>query len=307
MTDRNTLLETALDSMPDGVVIFDREDCVAFWSGAAEAITGYTAAELHCNALPSSLKQLLLESAPHSGLQLTNAVRQIHGTQVHARHKSGHEFPVIIRTLTLHDNAGEIIGRTVLFHPVDRLDALPHGEIGEDLAIVSCRTEFEERLHAEYEDFERGGQPLGIYWILVDQAQDLHKTHGVAACHAMLDKVQHALASGLRPGEELARWGEGEFLVLIRERTSEMLTRHARTLASLARTAEFRWWGDRVSLTVSVGAAQANRRQSLQTLLERAREAMERSLREGGNGVTCAPAENNHEDAPGEEPICTPS
>ena len=28
-------------------------------------------------------------------------------------------------------------------------------------------------------------------------------------------------------------------------------------LAGLARTADFRWWGDRVSLTVSVGVAMA--------------------------------------------------
>ena len=73
----------------------------------------------------------------------------------------------------------------------------------------------------------------------------------------MLDKVRHALAQGLRPAEEMSRWGDDEFLVVAHEHSAEMLAAHARTLAGLARTADFRWWGDRVSLTVSIGAAQA--------------------------------------------------
>ena len=88
----------------------------------------------------------------------------------------------------------------------------------------------------------------------------MRKTHGAGACEAMLEKIERALANGLRPAEELGRWGEDEFLVISHERTAEMLAAHAQTLAGLARTADFRWWGDRVSLTVSIGAAQATSR-----------------------------------------------
>ena len=55
----------------------------------------------------------------------------------------------------------------------------------------------------------------------------------------------------------MGRWGDDEFLIVAHERSAEMLASHAQTLAGLARTADFRWWGDRVSLTVSIGAAQA--------------------------------------------------
>jgi GGDEF domain-containing protein len=146
-----------------------------------------------------------------------------------------------------------------------------------------------------------------VLWVSVDQGHALRKTHGVAASHAMLEKVQRALATGLRPTEELARWGEDEFLILAHERTAEMLTRHAGTLVGLARTADFRWWGDRISLTVSIGAAQASRRQPLHQLLDAARKAMESSMRQDGNRVTCASHENNDDSAAGEELICTPS
>jgi diguanylate cyclase (GGDEF)-like protein len=108
--------------------------------------------------------------------------------------------------------------------------------------------------------------------------------------------VRHALAAGLRPSEVIGRWGDDEFLVIAHERTPEMLAAHAQRLAGLARTADFRWWGDRVSLTVSLGAAQAQKErdetgqdETLAQLLERARNAMEYSMREGGNRTTLAP------------------
>jgi diguanylate cyclase (GGDEF)-like protein len=104
----------------------------------------------------------------------------------------------------------------------------------------------------------------------------------------MLDKVEHALAKGLRPAEVVGRWGDGEFLVISHERTLEMLAAHAQVLAGLARTADFRWWGDRISLTVSIGAAQADPCETLAQLLERAQGAMTASLHAGGNHITSA-------------------
>jgi hypothetical protein len=65
-----------------------------------------------------------------------------------------------------------------------------------------------------------------------------------------------------------------------------MLLDHAQRLAGLARTAEFRWWGDRVNLTLSVGASQAHEADTLQRLLQRAQESMHASLLAGGNHVT---------------------
>jgi GGDEF domain-containing protein len=68
-----------------------------------------------------------------------------------------------------------------------------------------------------------------------------------------------------------------------------LLAVHAQVLAGLARTADFRWWGDRVSLTVSIGAAQAESAATLADLLERAKAAMFTSFRAGGNQIAPAP------------------
>lgn len=289
MTDRTELLETAFDILPEGVGLFDREDQVVFWNHAARDITGYSAVELLGRQLPERLEPILAAGSHKGELHPNAAGAEGRRSLAPAQHKLGHVVPVIVRILDLCNGLGERIGTALLFHPAESLDALPHGGTSAEQKVSESRAELTERLQTEFDDFARGGCPLGILWISVDQAEDLHKTHGSAACNAMLEKVGHAVARGLRPAEEMGRWDEGEFLIVAHERSAEMLVAQAQMLAGLARTADFRWWGDRVSITVSIGAAQASNdcTESLAQLLRRAREAMEASSRQG-NRVTAA-------------------
>jgi len=290
MIDRTELLEAAFDSLPEGMGLISGEDEVMFWNHAAQGITGYPALELLGRQLPECLEPLLVArngpEEPHSFAAGAKGWRSL----AQMRHKLGHAVPVIVRDLALCNGMGERIGTALIFHPAESLDALPHGGSGADQVVAESCAELEERLQTEFDDFARGGSPLGVLWISVDQAGELRKTHGMAACIAMLEKVRHAVAQGLRPAEEMGRWGEDEFLIVAHERSADMLAAHAQTLAGLTRTADFRWWGDRISITASIGAAQARNdgAESLAQLLRRARQAMETSSRNGGNRVTAA-------------------
>jgi len=288
MVNRAELLEVALDSLPEGLALLGGEGEIMLWNQAAEAITGYGSADLLSRQAPEKLRPLLVSS----GSEDQNAWAEPqsgHGAMVRFQHKLGHGVPVIARTLVLRDGLGERMGAAVVFHPAKSLDALPHGECEEGSPVGAGQVEIEDRLAALFEDYRQGGECFGVLWIMVDQAAELRKTHGAGACEAMLEKVGRAMAGGLRPAEEVGRWGDDEFLVLSHERTPEMLATHAQALAGLARTADFRWWGDRVSLTVSIGAAQAEREGTLPDLLERAKAAMQSSIQAGGNHITPSP------------------
>jgi PAS domain S-box-containing protein/diguanylate cyclase (GGDEF)-like protein len=281
MCDRAELLEAALDSLPEGIVVVGLEGKVRFWNRAAEAITGYCGVELVGRPMPEPLAILTCDRGqPEPG----------HGALVRARHKLGHEAPAIARVLVLRDAMGERIGTAAVFHPAESVDALPHGSSDGESGEAG-REDLEESLTAEYDDAMREGLPFGVLWMMVDQARELRLTHGVMACETMMTKVERSLRQGLRPGEQLGRWSDEEFMVLAHARNPGMLAMHGRTLAGLARTADFRWWGDRVSITLSVGAAQgeAARGETLAQLLERAREAMVSSVHAGGNRVTPLP------------------
>jgi diguanylate cyclase (GGDEF)-like protein len=292
MTDRVELLEAALDSFPEGIALLDLENRVVLWNRAAEVMTGYASLNLVAQPIPGELKPLSMGSENRGEVVPGPWPPPGRGALVHARHKLGHDTQAIARNLVLRDGLGGRIGTAIIFHPAESLDALPHGESYEGSGVETSQTELEERLELAFNDFTQGAQPFGVLWITVDQAHVLRKSHGAGACQSMLEKVERVLTNGLRPSEAMGRWGDDEFLVLSHERTAEMLATHAQALAGLARTAEFRWWGDRVSLTVSIGAAQIHREESLAELLERAKKAMFSSLHAGGNHITSATGED---------------
>jgi diguanylate cyclase (GGDEF)-like protein/PAS domain S-box-containing protein len=293
MSDRTELLEAALDCLPEGVALLGEDGHVAFWNRAAQAITGFAAQDVVGRAAPDPLKPLLEWCGVHGGLEPGrehgSGTDAGHGFLVRAKHKIGHEISAMARLLVLRDGLGSRIGTAILFHPAECLDALPHGEAGESENVEASQENLKDRLESLFEDLAHGSPAFGVLWISIDQAHNLRKTHGAGACESMLAKVERALAQGLRPAEYLGRWGEDEFLVISHERSPALLAVHGQMLAGLARTADFRWWGDRVSLTVSIGAAQAERTGTLSDLLERAKAAMFSSFHAGGNHITPAP------------------
>jgi diguanylate cyclase (GGDEF)-like protein len=213
------------------------------------------------------------------------------GVRVEMKHQLGHTLPAMLRNLPLRDDLGKRMGTVLLFRPVEDLDAIPHGETMEGLGLGGSQAEIEDRLENAFHEWKTNHVPFGLLWITIDQAAQMRRTHGKDACEAMLRIVEHRLAQGLRPSEIIGRWGSDEFLVLSHERTAQMLLTHGEHLAGMTRTAEFRWWGDRVSLTASIGTAQAgvshsSGTETLPRLMLEAQQAMHASIYAGGNHVS---------------------
>jgi diguanylate cyclase (GGDEF)-like protein/PAS domain S-box-containing protein len=289
MADRSELVEAALEVFPEGLALLDIEDRVVFWNRAAETITGYSGANLLGRPIPGPLQALAEcrgeDKHPHTHNGLTFG----QGALVHAQRHGGRDRPAIARRVVLRDGLGARIGVAVAFHPAEEKFALPHGQTSEGDEVKQSQAEFQEHLEREFEAFVHDRVPLGVLWVQVDQAAELRKTHGARACEAMLENVERTLVNALRPGEEVGRWGDDEFLLFSHEPHAETLANHARVLAGIARTADFRWWGDRISLTVSAGVALAESGETLAQLLNRAQAAMVESIHAGGNHVSLAP------------------
>jgi len=302
------LLGAALDLMDGGMVVLDAQDLVTFWNLAATGITGYRREGLLGKPCPPGLYRMdthhSVEVHAHAEAQapvhghFTTGQTNLYSTDSHRVeaqtrpvlielcHQQGHTLPAMLRRLPLRDAFGARIGTLLRFHPVEDSDRLPHGETGEGVGVEHSQADLEDRLDVAYRDWSANAVPFGLLWITVDQGGKLRKTHGRDACEAMLQAMEKTLKHGLKPTEILGRWGDSEFLVVSHERTAEMLTSHAQHLAGLARTADFRWWGDRVSLTVSIGSAHAVEGEKLSCLLMLAQKAMQNSAFAGGNRVT---------------------
>lgn len=286
MADREDLMEAALEVYPEGLALLDGNGRVVLWNRAAEVVTGYTRAGVLGRPLPCALEPLA-DCRDYEGTPVPRNGPQLgRGSLVHAQHAEGHDVAAISRKVILRDDLGARIGTAAVFHPAERTMALPHGETSEGSEVQQSQSEMQDRLEAAYELFLHEGVPLGVLWVTVDQAEELLKTHGAQACETMLESVERTLANALRPNEEIGRWGDDEFLILSQEERGDVLGNRAQVLMGFARTAGFRWWGDRVSLTVSVGAAEAENGDELAEVLRRAQEAMETSVHAGGNRVT---------------------
>jgi diguanylate cyclase (GGDEF)-like protein/PAS domain S-box-containing protein len=294
--NREEILAAALCQLEEGIAVLDVGSRVLFWNPTAEAITGYLSADLLSRTLPADAYEI----DPQHHAAHTPHSKAVPGTQdnggpaerpllVILRHKQGHSLPAMLRRTPLRDALGKRFGTLLRFHPVEEIDTLPHGAAEEDSArenrVESSQADMEERLDDAWQEWHGNAVPFGLLWIMVDQAAMLRKTHGRDAADAMLGIVERTLLHGLKPTEILGRWGTHEFLVLCHERTTEMLDAHAHRLGSLAQTADFRWWGDRVSLTVSIGAAHAAEDESLRCLLLRAQRGMQESIYLGGNHI----------------------
>jgi len=322
MSDRVEMLEATLDLIEEGVAVLDEKSNVLFWNKAATALTGHPAKEVIWRPCPEDLYRIdeARRSRAGSAAMGTPASYWNAGagpraasarnsertavldaepdcderndpslqcpTLVSMTHKLGHTVPAMLRKVALRGALGEPAGAALLFYPVEEVDALPHGESGEGADIERSQSDMEDRLDAAHHQWLTSHMPFGLLWISVDQAESMRKTHGRDACEAMLRTVEHTLLRQMKPSEIIGRWGNNEFLVLAHERTKEVLLEHAQRLAGLARTADFRWWGDRAGLTVSIGATQASEGDTLQSLLNRARQAMQTSKYAGGNHVT---------------------
>jgi len=289
MADRSELMEAALESFPEGLALLDPGGGVAFWKRAAESITGFPNMETVTRRIPWALEPLLLAHPPEAPGEARGGPHPERGLLIETQHRCGNKLPLMMRTVVLRDPLGGHIGTAVIFHIAEHLDSLPHGESCEESNLEAAQAEIEEQAQSAFDDFTQWGTPLGLLWVTVDQAHELRKTHGARACKMMIERIERTLTHGLRPTEELGRWGDDEFVILSHETSSGSLASHAQVLLGLARTSDFRWWGDRLSLTVSIGAAQAAKTETLPQLFERAKAAMFVSIHAGGNHITLAP------------------
>lgn len=292
MSGRSDLMEAALESHPEGIALVDAAGQILFWNRTAETITGFAAMEVVARSTPWALDPLVHGGGAWDEASRLDGVSGVRPTLLHGRHKLGGDLAIAARRLVLRDGMGERIGTAVLFHQAEVVEALPRGNSGDGETVEEAQVHLEARLSERFEEFLQGTAELGLIWLMVDQAHELRRTHGARACEAMMDRTERTLAGALHSGEELGRWGEDEFLILTRVAQPEALETRGQCMTGVARTTEFRWWGDRISVTASAGAACAQPGETLIGLLERAKAAMFSSLHAGGNHVTLAPGRN---------------
>jgi len=129
----------------------------------------------------------------------------------------------------------------------------------------------------------RFGLPFGWVAIAIDKSAEMEQRNGHGFIDAAVRVIARTLDNILGPLDILARWSRTEFRVLIRRGENYNLLETGRRAVVLSRCSRVAWWGDTVEVTVSAGAALAERGDSFQAVEARAAEALAASQSGGGN------------------------
>ena len=289
------IFRAALESLQAGVCIVDRDRKISFWNDGAERITGYFRQDVlghFCGEI------LLVKFHENKGAlcehscPLVDAMRngRARESRVYLHHKSGYAVPVSLRAVPIRDALGHVIGVVESF--VERSFVSSRRRPGSELAVgrgLDAVTQLPDYPYTESYLIERlkfASEhliPFGLLCIQLDQMDNLTATHGLDATEAILNVVAHTLRNGLDPLDFLGRWSEDQFLAVIANGSEDGLLSTAERLRRLAQSSEIVWWGDQLSITVSVGGTALGPVADLVPLLDRTGKALNQANAKGGN------------------------
>jgi diguanylate cyclase (GGDEF)-like protein/PAS domain S-box-containing protein len=281
-----------LDQLEEGLYIVDRQRRILYWNSGAERITGYKAMAVTGRLCPEGLlmhcdadgKGLCGAGCPLVAVMADGKPREC---LVYLRHKQGHRLPVRVRSRPVHGPEGTILGAVEVFESTSPPRAhIAHIEsfgCCDELTGIANRAYGELRATHALDALAKFGLPFGWLGIALDHTAELEQRNGHGFIDAAVRVLARTLDQVMGPLDILVRWSRTEFRVLIRRGEHYDLLDTGRRAVVLSHCSDVAWWGDTAKVTVSAGAALAQRGDSIQSLESRAAEAVAASQAAGGN------------------------
>jgi PAS domain S-box-containing protein/diguanylate cyclase (GGDEF)-like protein len=270
-----------VDQLDIGVYIVDRARKIQYWNRGAERITGFLAQDVvgrfcrdnilvHCDDHHPNLcgEDCPLTEAMHSGTA--------HSRQIYLRHHAGHRIPVEVHVVPLHAEDGTIRGAAEIF--TENLAAPEFSNQSLVFAACGCLDEetgvpnhglSESYLREQLDLLESHNIPFAAFVVRADSLHDFQTLHGREAGVAILSAVGRTLRHSLRATDFLGRWREDQFLVLLPYSERTPLEPAVERLRNVVSCTAIPWWGDLLSVKISVALIKAREGDTLESLKAR--------------------------------------
>jgi diguanylate cyclase (GGDEF)-like protein/PAS domain S-box-containing protein len=294
LLEHPNVFRAVLEDLQTGVYLVDLDRKILFWNRGAEQISGFFGYEVigrscrdeilvHCD---SDNIALCKNACP---LLETMRNGQPQEVELYLRHKLGQRIPVRVRAIPLKDTQGNIIGAAESFeepHTGSRHDRRSKGEPAHNLDNAtglpgSSSSALSLQLYLS--GFVQHFVAFSVLRIHADHVNGFMAKHGSIAAEQLLNVLAQTLRSGLRPVDFLGCWADQEFLAILPIHRTRALVRTAERLRAVASRSAITWWGDHLSLTLSIGATTVQPGDSVDDLLARADKALDQCVEEGGN------------------------
>lgn len=282
-----------LESLPAGVCVLDLQKRIVLWSGGAERLSGH----LRHDVIGHSCVSQALLHCDQPGCEFCDehcpaaqAMRTSQGahTTGFLRHRNGHEIPVRIRAVPVHNEHGSVIGALETF---EELQPWANREEGEsNAASLDCRDPvtgtasramMQAHLQARLASL---AQRAASGWVLLVQIRGLahfRASLGAEAASSLLRVIARTIESFLRTSDRVGRWSDDEFLLIVDASREETIDTFGERIRRVLAGEGIEWWGERRSLPLSTAVTLIQSGDSVQSLLQRLKELLSDSSASG--------------------------
>ena len=162
----------------------------------------------------------------------------------------------------------------------------------DGLTQLANRTYFDEKLNEMISLRKRYDDPFSLMMIDLDNFKAINDSYGHPAGDRILKGVALKIKASLRGSDFLARYGGDEYALILIKSDVTAATEVAWKLCEEVRASRFLLDAAALSMTLSIGVAEACVEDTEETLLKRADEALYRAKAAGRNGVSVADSQH---------------
>ncbi|MGZ9898832.1 GGDEF domain-containing protein [Shewanella gaetbuli] len=155
----------------------------------------------------------------------------------------------------------------------------------DPLTQLANRAALEDRMDVEYRNHIRFKTPLWIAVTDIDHFKNVNDNFGHSTGDKTLQVIAMALKNSLRDSEFVARYGGEEFVLLLPEITEDHISILLNRVREKVKNIPFKFKNQRITVTLSIGAAQVMDNETMQDAFERADAALYRAKNNGRDRV----------------------
>lgn len=292
--ERAQLLADLVENLSDPVFHIRPDGTIGYVNSACERVYGHTKEEMLNQ--PSSMLR------PDDRVALmARYIREVQQNsqpvvlETEALHKDGRRIPMELRSTTLRDAEGKVLGIGSVVRDMTlqkELEAeLRRAADTDALTGLANRHRFSRVADAEARRAMRYGHGLAVIVCDIDHFKSVNDRYGHAGGDQALKAFAGTVSDCLRqPIDVLGRVGGEEFAVILPETDLSGAWRVAERIRSAVEKLQVRHDGRTFGLTVSLGISLfRNGETSLEEAMKRADDALYKAKKNGRNRVEAAP------------------
>jgi len=276
------IFRAVLESLGLAVSLLDRNGRITFWNAEAAQVTGYMEHEVIGRCYEDAMLCHQDEGGGEQHSALSPFMSILHTAKAailktHLRHKRGYSLPVLIHITPIRDENGAWIATAVsLDAHASRTDFAHPGRNLPPAAALDASTGLANHsftlfhLRESLASFAELRVPFGILRIKPDELEHFRAAYGREASDAVLSAIGQVLGTSFRPLDFVGRWAADEFLVILKSCERAGVKSVYDRIRSTIGAAEIRWWGELLSVPLSIGYTSVEAEDTIDLLLQRA-------------------------------------